>query len=967
MPDIANWLSQIPAISANPAAIQRLALQQLDETAQGSVDIVDANSPFVFLMEASAVNAAGGMIEARSLTRKQYPSMALTDEELYLHMSDVDYLDRFAIPSRATYYLLLGKDELYARAVATGVGDIRKITIPRNSQFTINEINFTMQYPIDVRIMGHGGLQIVYNTDLLSPLESLSTNIVDWSIVNIFGQEFVRLEIPVSQFTITSHTGKLNLTTGFSKIYAFDNQFYYARAYYFDTSGKWVEIRTTHTDQVFDPTIPTIVLQVLEGQLRVSVPQVYLTTGLLDSEIRIDIYTTRGPLNLVMADYDINNFNARWIDLQGSQDSLFYAPLTAFSQIALYSDQDVVGGRNALTFDQLRQRVILNILGSVNTPITNVQLTSALQDLGYSPVSDVDNITNRVFLATRALPVPLDTSTVSGAACTIQTLQASMDELTTYRTVQDNGERITILPSTLFSVTNGILTVVADATVDSLMASTMDARARLVNQSNYLYTPFHYVLDESSNVFDLRAYYLDAPNVESKVFVAENDTAGIEIGTGSFSIVRTPTGYLLTLVSQSSEVWKGLTDSQVNCQLAFVPAGEKDRAYLNGTLIGTQDGERVYTFALDTNYDLDGDDNIVLTSFQMYADPPREHSSALLQSFDVFYTANGIHPNGLQSSQIDLDMGNVLLPVDSIGITHEQLNLQLGATLDGLWRRSRSVASSEDYQRYTADVPATYTSTVYQRDPVTGQVIITLDGNGDVTYAVLHAKDDPVLDEQGQPTFAHRAGDAMLDPDGKPIVISSRHLLRQVDLCLIDGVYWFATELMASKYKQSIPKTIVDWVSNDIGRISKRLLEQTKLYFYPKSTIGNVKAIIREGKEVTLLAKQTFSVVYYLTAAAFRNAELRPPLTQAAIQVLNTAVSHGTVAISDVIDTLRAVVGNDVIALDIQGLGGSQNLSVVTMVDDSTRLSIGKLAIAEADGTLGVADAVSVTFLQHTN
>lgn len=966
MPDVTTWLNQLPTISANPAAIQRLALAQLDDTLNGKVDIVDATNPFIFLMEASSVNAASNVLEAKALTRKQYASMALTQEDLYLHMSDKDYVGRFAEPSRAGFYLLLGKEELYARAVPTGNGDIRKLTIPRNSVFTINEINFTMQYPIEIRVMGHGGLQIVYNTDSVSPLQTLSTNIVTWSIVSIQGTEFVRIEIPVQQFSISRQIAKLNLTTGFSKTYGFKDQFYYARAYTQNSQGSWTEVRTTHTDQVFDPTVPTVVFKVLDQKLQVTVPQIYLTNRSLTSELAIDIYTTKGPLNLVLGDYDINNFLATWVDLQSDAESAFYAPLSVFTQIALYSDETVIGGRDALTFDQLRQRVILNNLGNINLPITNVQLTSTLQDLGYDPVCDVDIITNRIFLATRTLPVPSNGGTVSGAACTIQTLQASMDDLVKFATVQDNGDRITILPTTLFKLDNGILSVVSDVAKSTLQGLALDAKARAINQSNYLYTPFHYVLDKTGDIFDLRAYYLNNPSIESKTFVEENDTAGLEVGTGKFAIARTDNGYVMTLTCKSSDAWKALSDDDVYCQLAYVPAGEKDRAYLNGTLQGYVDNERVYAFELGTNYDIDAEDQLVLNTFQMYGNAPREHAVKLLEAFDVFYVATGITPPGLESSQIDLDMGSAILPDNSVGIVHETLQVKLGVALDGLWRRSRSVASSEDYERYTADVPALYSETIYKRDPDTGQVIITADGDGNISYEVLHAKGDPVLDDDGNPTMAHHAGDVKLDPDGNPIVVSTRQLLRKVDLCMVEGVYWFTDEQTAAAYKLTIPKTLAGWITKDIGLVSEKLIEITKLYFYPKSTIGSVKALIREGKEVTLPAQQDFQVTYYLTQSAYRNSELRKPLTDAAVDVINNALKNKTVAISDIVATLKATIGDDVVAIDVNGLGGSQDLPALTVLDDSARLSINKVAVAEADGTIGVTDSVTVTFLQHS-
>lgn len=966
MADLKTWLDNLAAVRYNPSAIHRLALSNLEEAMNGTLDIVDATNPFVFLMEASAVNSAGGMIQNAVLNRKQYPSMALTEDDLYLHMADADYIGRFATPARTSFTILLNKDEVYQRVVAIGIGEIRKLTIPRHTNFTVAGVTFTMQYPIDVRVMAHGGLQIVYDVDKLSPLQTLSTNIVDWRVVNIEGTEYIKIDFPVSQFAIATNYGSLTLASGFSKSYAFDDQFYYARAFYSQPGGKWKEMATTHTDQVFDPTKPTLLLKVNSGKLGVTIPQVYLTTDLVNREIRVDIYTTKGPLDMILDNYQTNNFLAKWIDLEGDDSGRYVAPLTNFTNLAVYSTATVSGGTDGLTFEALRARVMNNALGSANLPITNVQVTTRLEDLGYAVVKDVDNITNRQFLATRLLPKPVDNSVVAGAGCTVQKLTASMEELVDYSTVKDNGNRITLLPSTLYQNVNGLVQIVPDQLVDQLLAFPLDVRARKVNESSYLYTPFHYVLDMNDNRFEHRGYYLDRPGIESKSFVAENDTTGIEVGTGKYQIERVANGYKLTIVCRSSEAWRSLDDSNVFCQLSYRPTGEKDLAYLNGTQVGIIDFERVFTFELGTDYDVDANDNLVLNTFSMYNNPSQQHATTLTSDFHVTFIATDLATSGVQTSEIDQDIGAVLLPVNSVGVSRETLRVRLGTALHGLWTASRSVVSSLDYQRYAADVPAVWEETIYQRDPVTGAIQMTING-ADIEYIVLHAKGSPVLDANGDYVYRHNKGDPVLDADGVAVVLSTRRMVRQIDLLFLDGVYWFASETAALTYKNSLPETISGWLINDISAVERYLLEQTRLFFYPKSTLGQVPAVVREDEEITLSAEQSFSVTYYLSGVAYRDTALRAALSKMAVQTINDVLQQSTVTMSEITSTLRARAGGDAIGIEVTGLGGVQNLAAVTLKNDAARLSIKKIAVSLADGTIGVEDDVAISFLQHTS
>lgn len=966
MIDSKTWLDRIDAVRYNPSAIMRTSLDAIESVLNGTATLGDSTNPFVLALETSAVNAAACMIDSASNTRKQYASMATTPEELYLHMSDVDYADRFATPARATMSVMMSKEEAIARAVPTGVDQTRKLVIPRHTQFTVNNVNFTMQYPIEIRVMGHGGLQIVYNNDSLSPLETLSSNLVDWEILNYRGVEFITLRIPVAQFTITSFKATGNQASSFVKRWTFTDQFYYARAYYADDQGRWHEMITTHTDQVFDPLKPTALLHVFENQVRMTVPQIYQTTGLVGSEFRLDVYTTKGPIEMVLSDYPNNEFSARWVDLENSDGGIYSAPLSAFNYLILMSDDTVAGGSNALSFEELRERTMGNSNGPQDIPITNAQMSHRLKRLGYDMVRNVDNITNRQFLATRALSAPTDGSVSSGMACTIQTLTSSMRELAQMPTVIDNGDRITLMPSTLYRIEGGIVEVVPQTTVDSIMALPIDVRARRINDGQYLYSPFHYVLDRTLSRFEHRPYHLGSPQIVSKSFIEENDTTGIQVSSKSFSIERTETGYEITLIVESSDSWKSLPDEDVFCQLSFIPHGQKDRAYLNGELLGTVDKERTYLFRMDTNYDVDDEDNLSLISFSMYGDEPRPHAVALEEDFDVMFIARGLSNQGLVSSNIDLQMGAALLPEDAMGISQERLRVRLGVALKGLWNASRSIASSQDYERYPADVPAVYEETILKRDPVTGAVEIEMDAEGNVSFVTLHAKGDPVLDEAGNPIYRFRKGDVKLDASGQPIIVSSRSLQRQMDLLFLDGVYWFADQSTAVRYRESVPDTIAAWLKQDIEYLTAFLLEQTQLYFYPKSTLGRVQALVREAQQSSIAAAQSFAVTYYLSGPSYRDAALRTSLTDMAKQTIAEALQSPTVTMNGIVSRLTARAGNDIISVSVTGLGGEEAYSAVTLLDDSSRLSIRKVAVALADGTIGVEDDISVSFIQHT-
>lgn len=960
--------NKLDAIRHNPSLIQQMMIDQVERSYSGELEIVDPMNPFVFLMEAAATLGADGVRQSEILTRRQYASAALTFEDLYLHMSDKDYIGRFATPAQTTLTLLLGKDEVYAKAVPTGSGGVRKLTIPRHTTFTVGGMSFGMQYPIDIRIMSHGGLQIVYNNDQPSPLYELESNQVEWSVLNYnaIRTEFICIKIPVYQFATATFNASLNASSGFKKTYNFVDQYYHCRVYMSTADGSWKEIRTTHSEQVFDSLTPTVVLKVVGQSLTVQLPQVYYTTGLVTNELRIDVYTTKGPLELSLQSYAANDFVANFVDREMDEKGKYIAPLTTLSNIGTFGDGVVSGGSNGLTFEELRERVMNNASGSNDIAVTNAQLSAKLQSMGFSSVKYQDNITNLVYLATRMLPKPSAGELSTGAGATMGHLTAAFEDLVTVETVMDNGERITLLPNTLFKDVNGKLEMPDRLKLAELASLSGDKLADAVNADRYLVSPFHYVLDITGNAFETRPYYFGNPSIKKKLFIDENDTVGVGVSTMDHEFTRTDSGWRLVIRTNSGEGFKALDDENVFVQLRFKPVGEVDFAYLNGALLATDPStkERYYEFLIDTNWDVDRDDHVAISNFTMYDTNPRVVYTPLETEFDLTFVVANPTAIGLKYSTMDAMLGGYLLPSHKVALYEERLTLKLGDNVDGMWTRSRTLVGPNDYQRYTSDVYETYRENVYLRNSIGGAVITVVDGKP--TFTVLHRAGDQVLDGEGNPVVLHRAGDPMLDEHGQPIIRAPRKVLRMTDLFVMDGAYHFATTDTDVQYKTSVAKTIVGWLNDLIGPMETKLLENTEVYYYPRSTIGLVNALINEEEEVQLYAEQDLTVTYYVSQTVYRDSALREIIADRTVETLATLLNRSSVNATELVATLKATMGDDVITVELAGLGGSaSNIPVITLRDESSRLCIGKRLMATPDGQYEVKDAVTVEFIRH--
>lgn len=966
--DTNDFINNILRFQYNPAAIQQTALGFLSDLTNGARNIVDPTNPFVFLMETSACCTAASMIKNEVNNRKQNAIAAQTVEDLYLHMSDKDYIDRFATPATAYFTILIPKDELINKLVREPSTGYMKLTIPRNTYFTVGDVSFSLQYPIDIRQLAHGGIQIVYNNDINSPLQELTTNIIDYEYrtEGSTGIEYIWFQLETRQFTINSQTGSLTTAKDFQQTIGLTDQFYFARVYVQSNNGVWNEIATTHTEQIYDIKTPTAVLKVLDKSVSVTIPQVYTNTILQTGKVRIDIYETKGALKMALSAFPFSAFTATWSSIDKNDATIFTAPLKNFQTIRVASEKDVDGGNAALDFETLRTRVIQNTIGPQRTPITNVQIETSLAKKGYGIFKVIDNITDRTFQATRAMPAPTDERLITAAAASIETITLSVKNLIKTNNVIDNGTSITITPDTIYQNIAGVTSPVPAAQLEQLLSLSVDKQALAVTNGSYLYTPFHYVLDMTNNEFNVRPYYLDNPTAIAKSFVSENDTTLIQVGTDAYDILRTSTGYAIRIKTRSGEQFKALRDDEVFVQLAFIPAGERDYAYLNGIQTNVmEDGERVFLFDLSSTFNVNRDGNLELTKFKLYTNEDRKLSCPLLTKFEILFSTSAVLDSNIWIPEaIDRILGRILLPARIAGITHETLTVRFGHSLDMLWARARSLISSREYQVWDTDVPRLYTEDVYQKDEHGS--VFQFDQQGNPITVILHHRGDPVLDGNNQPTYQYRKGDVKLDLAGKPLIASDRDMLRQVDLMLIEGSYRFATDIAATNYRSDLTKSIVTWLTDELTAFVPELLDKTKVFFYPKTTSGEIKVVVGDGVIKAIPAGQAFIVVLSVTDSVYRNIDLRNQLTKTTIRAIGDSLKERTISISAVTDVLRGQYGNDVIDVQLSGLGGSANYSLLTVVDETDRLSIRKRLVALPDDSLIVEEDISFSFIRHS-
>lgn len=957
----------------NPRALTRAGLEFVQARSDGNVAVVEGSNPVALMIEYGATMASATILAVENATRPLYRSAILTYRDLYRHMADKDYLDRFSTPAQGQFMLLLDMDEVLSKAVLVpNTNGIRKLVIPRYTSVIVEGMSFNLQYPIEIRVLPQNNLSVNYDLSIDSPFDVLESNRLVWRVAKFMGTTKLLVNIGLRQLALSTNYVNVNDLTGYRKEFAFSDFFYYARVFTRNNADvDWTEIRTSHSDDIYDPYVATASLRVLNGTLQVNIPQIYFGNGLIRDDLRVDIYTTKGDIDVDLEKLTSQDFQVRTMDSTEPLD-LYSAPLQTMRSFKILSPYRVKGGARGLTFIELRNRVVNRGTNTSGQPITEYQLRARGAVDGFDIVKYVDNVTSRIFVATRDLPAPDNGDLVNGMDMTVLPwITRIIDEVDGDGVVKV-GPIYVIKPKVLFEETVDGLKRVDQAFVNQLLDSVEyppEALARAINDKNYLFTPFHYVIDTSSDRMRVNAYELDTPEVKAVDFVQENISLGIVASTLLHQVISNVdgTGYTLAVEMSSDGMPANMTASDIAAQLSYTLNGA--RRYIQGQLKGPIDvttgkpvsGRWIFTFAISTRFDVDVNDRMSLGL----------ESSVLpiYTEFDLVYVIKDFAPSSSSVTDIDAIVKAPLLTNYEVGstffgVSQEKLYVEFGQRLDRLWTRMRTIGGIQRYLTYPDDIPLLWTEDVYQTD-ATGLPVVTIDETSNTATAVkLHAIGDPVIND-GVQAYLHRAGDFVLDADGKPIPDNGAiGQLREIDLFLLDASYRYADDTVTRTYYESCLDLLQQWIKNDLENINDRLIDQTQLFFHPKRNFGQVRVITGVGDPEVIRSEQRLSVVFDVTQAIFDNLPVRQAISDRLGRVIDEVLKNTVIAKTDIEIALKQTFNQDILSASISGLFEDKH-NVVTVIDKSVRPVIGKRLVVTGTQSLRVVNDINVTFIPH--
>ena len=958
---LSDLQKKIEANHFNPSAAFYVSNEAIERVSNGEITLLDATNPTVFLLEMMSVSTSAAVNTNSAKLRTLYPSLAERIEDLYPHMSDEDYINRFAHPCTHKVGIMLPADSLFQRMLYDENEKCHKAIIPRDSYVTIGNIEFTFMYPVVIRHYDTGNLEISYDASKLSIFQSLSTNIIKYEVRSTpDGTRFITFEVPLLQVSISEVSTTIQAGRNFKTSVAFQDQFFHCRAFVRNsrTNNLFQEIRTTHSDFVYDQRTPTLVLQVNNGNLNMSIPQIYNQNSELIGDISILIYTTKGEIVEVLDGYD-KKLDYRAFDTQRDLSDYTNISLGDVPRL-VFASGVTTGGSNGLDFEKLRERVIFNSLGRQQLPITNSNLQAEVDQSGFEFIKNTDMVTSRALLASKRLPPPSNTKLITTTNMGVETFVVDISTIKNHPYIHDNGASLTLTPKCLFRQENGIVQLLTTQEMFDIERTDQTTFVNTMNASRFLMTPFYWVLD-NENGFEVRAYHLDKPEASTINFMRQNQTLQLAVNSTNRMLEKTSTGYRLYIFIEDAQHYRNLPDSEVATQIMFYPEGEKTPVYLRGEQVsGSIEASRVFAVDFKTNLLIDNKDRLQIKDVQMTDGNYQDVWINLNAEFHIFHCTNSLTANYQADDSVNL-YGPTLLPERMVPITHETITIDFGKPLKNLWTRCRNLPSDYDYEVHEVDVPLLYEEEVFEID-TDGERKFTI-VNGKPHFNVIHNVGDPVLDNQGQPILKYRKGDVVIDPHTNlPVKLSTMTRYKEVDILMMDGRNYYVTEKAYSDYFKETIEVVVKWITEDLAAIQEKLLDKTQIFLHPKSQIGQCKIDRGDGLTMTIDAEQSPILDLYVPEYVFKDTKLRDQLQTRAIKVLNDMLSNKEINNSSIENALVGELGDAVTSLRLHGFGENHDIYYGLVISPTKQLSLKRILVVQADGTLFMKEDVTFNF-----
>lgn len=949
--NIQDELTNLELYKYHPNGILNVSLNRLTDMLSGKVEIIDPNNPFVYLLETNCLNTAFAIQENLLLTRKLYPRLANTEDDLYLHMSDKDYLGRFGEPAFANVLFNILFNDFNNKATYNPILKEYVLKIPRHLKLTVDQYIFTLPSAIIIRKSDNGVIDVKYENQTFNNIFPVTTNFISFDIFKI-NQDETYLTFSVRMPEVDIETVELPVEK--SKLfrnritYNPNRLFYYFRAFYL-LDGDWKEMIVTHTDQVYDIYTPTCIVKILGeiNSVEYYIPPVYVNTGKLGTRVKFLVYTTNGSINVNFNDYKVPEFLSEYNPVFPDQEiDEFTQPLQLISKV-IYIRDEVIDGKNSISFIDLKDNVIDNSIGDRKLPITNKQLEFEVLQRNFKLLKSVDNLNTRIFLLESNIPTAKTRYPISRFNLDIIEYKTKISDLISDKNsivVIDNGNVI-IPQGTVFKIDSGEINILDSNEYSVLVSRSGIELTTLVNTNKYISVFYHYVLDTSGNELELRPYEINSPNIDRISFKEFNATNGLSINTISSNIYKSSNGFTIDVITSVKRYNNSIDETNVTPYIVYRANDITDsKFFLKGRLYTTVNDNPVFRFDIDTQYYIDKDHKLYITNFIDGNGDTITVPIDLLSKLEVIWLTDTILPT-FESTSIDEYVLGTQLAVNNVVLTLEEYTVRFGWWLKLLYSRTHTSVTEGLYEVYEDDVPKKYKSTVYGVD-----------------NSIIHMVGDVVLDENNEIVYEALKGDVKLDEFGNPIETRVEELSRYLNLCFIDYIVGIPNLSTIKDYRTQLRQYLTEKIVENAPIIQENLLDNSEAFVVVPKNLNDIE-VKTPTRTIRVNSRQDFVVNVFVNDRVYNELETRDNIVFTIIKELDEYLYNNTlVSKTEALNSIYNRIKEFVSSVSIERFT-ELNEEYMEIVNSNARLSFDKTLVIEGSD-YNIVDDIVVNFIK---
>lgn len=937
-------MTELQQFVLDPSKAIAKIITDINNSSGGTLELSDPTNPFINLLEISSSLTATAINENDINMRSIFPILGSDTDDLYKHISDADIIGISSIPS--TINLVFGIKKVDVQALGIAHDGYRKCSIPTNTAITINNIEFTLLNRIDILLYDSGEINIEQNSsetglgiDYLYILENYiesDKDDIEWIMFQTIVKQVKR---EVFKETVIS-------TRKFVYEAVTADKFFYTEVYAINKNNNRIKLELAYNDTVFNPAIPTIYVKFLDGKIVYELPMIYQAEDMLDNVIEIILFTTKGYLNLPVEVLTSNQFA---ITLGDTLD--LESATTKNIKKYVVSRAMLTTGTNGKSISEIRESVINNTIGKIDTAITIKEKEEKASRDGFTLSLAKDTVTKRTFIAKKNLPEPTTSNINVRADLFMDTISFVLDEIGNKSKIGILNDNIIIKSKNLFKYTNGVYEIMSDTDAYNISIMSKKDLMSYLNNNKILYNPFYYVIEKDYNVIKSRIYDLDNPYLSELKIVGKNNYITPRANIIAMNMNLTKDGYKIVFQVSGNDSFLGLRPPFIYCQLKMKLNSAVESVTFTSSMKVSGD-VNYFEFNINSSFYIDSDNGIYISGGDSSITTKSINITDIIDiaiyTLDPMVLKDTVHYTYDEYVNID-DKTNLNV------LTLESVKYTLGKELNYLWNDVKNFYTNKKFKKYEQDELARYSDNVYEYNPETQGIYfyirdIDTEEVIDIESHILHRKGEAVIDDYGNNVYAHRAGDYVLDTDGNLVLDGVSGIVRAIDVLMVDYKFYVANNNYPT-YVREFTNTITTWLDNSITSLNEDSLEQTTVYYKPAKSLGSVKAI-SNGLTTNFDSVILPNITLYIRSSTDLSSDIIKDYKDIIGKIIHKHLELKEFSLANIKTEVLSTLGENILGIKIENIT-SDNREIVKIDDSNSNLfTLNKLLYLDSNNLL---------------